>query len=260
MSTVEMTIDGLAITVEIDDDKTHDPFSGTYSVYLETRVNEGLDSHLGDVLRNYNAESSYHQGSTYWKRTNTKDWDFDFNLEFDDLDPAECIDWATVNRHVDGHPHITYRTAVKHFVRAWVLNEQWVVKRKEKASQPAPADPRFSHSPTPSVASFEADPANRTECPHPECLSRAENCCHGNSINSRVVVDGGEDYCIHHSCTWTEDQGEHFALSADVCPICNRLTLEHGLHEARDCLQSLIREGMPTEFDANKTVSFEVIE
>ena len=123
------------------------------------------------------------------------------------------------------------------------------------------------------MASFEADPANRTECPHPDCDSRAENAGHGNSINSRVVVDGGEDYCIHTNCTWTEDQGEHFALSADVCPNCNRLTMAHDLYEAkdciefllmeqsisdaRDCLQHLIHQGLD---NANNTVPYEVVE
>lgn len=74
------------------------------------------------------------------------------------------------------------------------------------------SDSRFHFSQTPSVAEFESDPANRTTCPHPECLSNTDG------MKTRVKVEGGEDYCIHHCCTWTENDGEHFARDRLVIP------------------------------------------
>lgn len=115
------------------------------------------------------------------------------------------------------------------------------------------SDSRFHFSQTPSVAAFEADPANRTTCPHPECLSNADG------MKTRVKVEGGEDYCIHHTCTWTENDGEHFARSADVCPSCGGLVEEHGMYQAHECLKWLISHGM-TEFEGKQIVPYEVIE
>lgn len=120
------------------------------------------------------------------------------------------------------------------------------------------SDSRIHFSQTPFVAEFQADPANRTNCPHPECGSRAENAYDGVAMKTRVKVEGGEDYCIHHSCTWTENDGEDFALNADVCSSCNGLVANHDIHQARDCLSWLICHGM-TIFEAEQIVPYEVI-
>ena len=122
-------------------------------------------------------------------------------------------------------------------------------------------DARFCFSLTPSVAEYEADPAHRTTCPHPECLSRAENAGgHNWAMDTRVKVEGAEDYCIHTNCNWTEQQGEHFAMAEDVCSICGGLIADHGLHKARDCLADLTSAGYPTGHEAMEIVPYEVIE
>lgn len=254
--TSEIVFKGRTYTVEWDDDRTGNPNSIEYNIYND------MKAHIGSIIRDFHTSSSYYAGSTYWTRGATSAWDVDACCDLaDDLEEPFKTEWIdavqegfndlVASRQNAGRTS-TWKTIVKQYLQA--------IEDAPKPPEPVQPDPRFCHSATPSVASFEADPANRTECPHPDCDSRAENAGHGNSINTRVVVNGGEDYCIHHNCTWTEDQGEHFALSVDVCPNCNRLTMEHGLHEARDCLQYLINEGMPTPFDANKTVPYEVVE
>ena len=266
----EIVFNGRTYTISWDDDRTGNPDEITYSVHSA----EGDQPWLGDVIRTFETTSSYHAGYTYYKRGATKAWYVDVSESdhTDDLEEPFKTEWIdavqegfddlVASRQNEGRTS-TWKTIVKQLLQA-IEDAPDESHYEMHRTPPAPLhdinDTRLRFSPTPSVASFEADPAHRTECPHPDCLSRAENACHGNSINSRVVVDGGEDYCIHHSCTWTEDQGEHFAPSADVCPNCNRLTMEHGLHEARDCLQYLIHQGMPTEYDATKTVPYEVVE
>lgn len=121
------------------------------------------------------------------------------------------------------------------------------------------SDSRFHFSQTPSVAAFEAKSINRIQCPHPECLSHGESRCSNEAHLTRVKVEAGEDYCIHHSCTWTENDGEHFARNADVCPSCNGLVANHGIHEARECLSWLISHGM-TDFEEEQIVPYEVNE
>ena len=117
------------------------------------------------------------------------------------------------------------------------------------------SDSRFRFSQTPSVAAFEAKSINRIQCPHPECLSHGESRCFNEAHLTRVRVEGGEDYCIHHSCTWTENDGEHFARADEVCPWCHGLLAEHDEHRVRECFTSLIQHQRD-----EKIVPFEVIE
>jgi hypothetical protein len=77
-------------------------------------------------------------------------------------------------------------------------------------------------------------------------------------MDTRVKVEGAEDYCIHTNCNWTEQQGEHFAMAEDVCSICGGLIADHGLHQARDCLADLTSATLTHA--AMEVVPYEVIE
>jgi len=105
-------------------------------------------------------------------------------------------------------------------------------------------DTRYELSYSPSVLLHELQMSNRTTCPHPDCGGRSKNSFESSDLLTRVIVEGGEDYCLHHSCTWTEAQGEHFAKASEVCVICNRLFSKHNGLEALECLESLTIEGL----------------
>jgi len=102
-------------------------------------------------------------------------------------------------------------------------------------------DSRYQFSTSPQAILHEID-EHRTlkECPHPECNSHSRS----PTLFTRVVVEGGEDYCMDVFCSWTENQGEHFAKASEVCVICNRLFSKHNGSEALECLESLTIEGL----------------
>ena len=81
MSERYFTVDGADYHLIWDDDRTGMPDECEYHLYAL----EGVEAHspIATITRCYNVESSYHQGSTYYTRKDTKDWIIEFDAEHD---------------------------------------------------------------------------------------------------------------------------------------------------------------------------------
>ena len=81
MSERFFTVDGADYHLIWDDDRTGMPDECEYLLYAV----EGVEAHspIATITRCYNVESSYHQGSTYYTRKDTKDWIIEYDAEHD---------------------------------------------------------------------------------------------------------------------------------------------------------------------------------
>ena len=123
-----ITVGGVDYDVHWDDDRTGNPDDITYTVYdCQGRC-------MGDVMRSFHTTSSYHAGSTYWRRGATKDWDIDTVGVMDD----DIVEGLTDDQVGAFHDAVytafrngfaanppkwgatsTWLTIVKHFIKAF---------------------------------------------------------------------------------------------------------------------------------------------
>lgn len=267
-------------TVEFDNDPSHDPEQVEYLVYDADEEWVGVIYRFYNVIETYSVQ----YGGTTYRRSSTSEWVFEYyesgtyvtqaKVEFEASEfktyRSAFKEFVNMGWLHYGFDRISTKTVVAEAEPdhsqpgvespaepSWLTSELELKDRFEKEgldfweyrndlqySWNLLEDTRYELSYSPSVLLHELQMSNRTTCPHPDCGGRSENRFESFDLLTRVIVEGGEDYCLHHGCTWTEAQGEHFAKASEVCAICNRLFSKHNGSEALECLESLTIQGL----------------